>query len=124
LNLAPNAVVIAEWYTDTDEYFIFRYFTKVEPIRTDVTVVGWATEDPFSFDSQLVLDVIEDSFPNRPVYLASLSDRFYAASKLVDEYCIVPENNLYRLYERTEFGESDTSKLSNGRDKPSPCALI
>jgi hypothetical protein len=101
LNLAPNAVVIAEWYTDTDEYFIFRYFTKVDPIRTDVTIVGWATEDPFYFDSQFVLDVIEDSFPSRPVYLASLSDRFYAASKLVDEYCIIPENNLYRLYGRT-----------------------
>jgi hypothetical protein len=102
MNLEPNAVVIAEWYTDTDEYFIFRYFTKVSPIRRDVTVVGWATEDPFSFDSQLALDVVEDSFPSRPVYLASLSDRFYAASKLVDEYCIVPENKLYRLYERTD----------------------
>lgn len=102
MSLEANAVVIAEWYTDTDEYFIFRYFTKVEPIRTDVTVIGWGTEDPFYFDSQLALDVIEDSFPSRPVYLASLSDRFYAASKLVDEYCILPENNLYRLYERTD----------------------
>lgn len=102
MNLEAGAVVIAEWYTDTDEYFIFRYLTQVEPIRPDVTVVGWATEDPFYFDAQLALEVIEDSFPTRPVYLASLSDRFYAASSLVDEYCIVPENNLYRLYERTD----------------------
>ncbi|MEW6240626.1 MAG: DUF2723 domain-containing protein [Chloroflexota bacterium] len=100
-NLPPNAVVIAEWYTDTDEYFILRYFYKVEKMRPDVTILGWHTEDPFSFDSQLVLDVIADSFPARPVYLASLSDQYYAASKLISDYCIVPENNLYRLYERS-----------------------
>jgi len=99
-NLAPNSVVIAEWYTDTDEYFILRYFTKLKKVRPDVTVVGWATQDPFSFDTQLALDVIKDSFPGRPVYLASLSERFYAASKLVEIYCIVPEHNLYRLYPR------------------------
>jgi len=67
-------------------------------LRSDVTVVGWATEDPFYFNSQLALDMIEKSFPERPVYLASLSDKFYAASKLVEMYCIVPENDLYRLY--------------------------
>jgi hypothetical protein len=97
-NLAPGSVVIAEWYTDTDEYFILRYFTKVEPLRPDVSVAGWPTQDPFSFDSQLVLGLIEDSFPKYPVYLASLSERFYAASELINRYCIVPENNLYRLY--------------------------
>jgi len=100
ISLEPNAVVIAEWYTDTDEYFILRYFYKVEGLRPDVTILGWPTEDPFTFDSQLVLDVIEDSFPTHPVYLASLSDEYYAASKLVSVYCIVPENNLYRLYEK------------------------
>jgi hypothetical protein len=100
LNAAPNAIVIAEWYTDTDEYFILRYFTKVQKTRSDVTVLGWPTQDPFSFDSQLVLDQIEDSFPEHPVYLASLSERFYTASKLIEMYCIVPENNLYRLYLR------------------------
>ncbi|MBN1451242.1 MAG: DUF2723 domain-containing protein [Anaerolineales bacterium] len=99
-NLAPNSVVIAEWYTDTDEYFIFRYFTKIEKLRSDVTVVGWASQDPFSFDSQFALDVIEDSLPEYPVYLASLSDKFYAASKLIERYCILPENNLYRLYQK------------------------
>ncbi len=99
-NLAPGSIVLAEWYTDTDEYFILRYFTKVEKVRSDVTVVGWATQDPFYFDSRLALNVIETSFPNQPVYLASLSDRFYASSKLIEIYCIVPENNLYRLYEK------------------------
>ena len=97
-DLPPNSVVLAEWYTDTDEYFIFRYFTKIEKLRSDVTVVGWANQDPFDFDSQLALDVIEDSFPGHPIYLASLSDKFYAASKLVETYCIVPENYLYHLY--------------------------
>ncbi|HUE99360.1 MAG TPA: DUF2723 domain-containing protein [Anaerolineales bacterium] len=98
LNLPPHSIVIAEWYTDTDEYFILRYFTKIQPLRADVTVIGWATQDPFSFDSQLALDVIEDSIPERPIYLASLSDRFYAASTLIEKYCIIPENNLYRLH--------------------------
>jgi hypothetical protein len=98
--LAPNSIVIAEWYTDTDEYFIMRYYTKVKKVRSDVTVLGWPTQDPFSFDSQLVLDRIEGSFPEHPIYLASLSDRFYSASKLIEIYCIVPENNLYRLYQK------------------------
>jgi hypothetical protein len=96
--LAPNSIVIAEWYTDTDEYFILRYFTKVQKVRADVTVFGWPTQDPFSFNSQLVLDMIKGSFAEHPIYLASLSDRFYSASKLIEIYCIVPEHNLYRLY--------------------------
>ena len=99
-SLVPKSVVLAEWYTDTDEYFILRYFTKVKKVRSDVTIVGWPTQDPFSFNSQLALDLIEDSFPKFPIYLASLSDRFYAASKLTEMYCIVPENNLYRLYQK------------------------
>lgn len=99
-SLPPNAAVIAEWYTDTDEYFILRYFHKVEGLRPDVAILGWPTHDPFTFDSQLVLNVIEDSFPERPVYLASLSEKFYAASTLIETYCIVPENNLYRLYKK------------------------
>jgi len=98
--LEPNSIVIAEWYTDTDEYFIFRYFTKIKKMRSDINVVGWATQDPFYFDSQLALKVIEDSFPKHTVYLASLSDRFYSSSKLIDMYCIVPENNLYRIYQK------------------------
>jgi hypothetical protein len=101
-NLAPESIVLAEWYTDTDEYFILRYFTRVQKVRPDITVVGWATHDPFYFDFQLALDMIETSFPNRPVYLASLSDRFYASSKLIEIYCVVPENNLYRLYPKED----------------------
>lgn len=103
--LEPNSIIIAEWYTDTDEYFILRYFTKVKKVRSDVSVVGWPTQDPFSFNSQLVLNLIEESVPPHPIYLASLSDSFYASSKLVEAYCIVPENNMYRLYQR----ESKTS---------------
>jgi hypothetical protein len=95
---APDALVIAEWYTDTDEYFILRYFTKVDSVRSDITVVGWPTQDPFSFDSQLALEMIQNSFPNRPIYLASLSDRFYGSSQLIEMYCVVPENYMYRLY--------------------------
>lgn len=99
-NLPPNAVVITEWFTDTDEYFVLRHLTQVEGFRPDVTIHGWLTVAPASFDPQLVLDVIEDSFPEQPVYLASLSERFYSASELIDMYCIVPENNLYRVYPR------------------------
>jgi hypothetical protein len=102
-NLPPNAVVIAEWYTDTDEYFVLRYFNKVEGMRPDVTIFGWMTVAPASFDPQLVLDVIEDSISDRPVYLASLSEKFYVSSKLLEKYCIVPENNLYRLYPETDY---------------------
>jgi len=100
--LAPNSVVIAEWYTDTDEYFILRYFTRIAKLRPDVTVAGWPTDDPFSFVSGRAVALIDDSFPEQPVYLASLSERFYAASELVEKYCIVPENNLYRLYSKDE----------------------
>jgi hypothetical protein len=101
-NLAPNSMVLAEWYTDTDEFFILRYFTRVDRVRPDVSVIGWPTEDPFSFDSRLALDRIETSFPDRPVYLASLSDRFYAGAQLIEMYCIVPEHHLYRLYPKQD----------------------
>jgi hypothetical protein len=39
------------------------------------------TVPPEAFDPQLVLDVIEESLPEHPVYLASLSERFYASSR-------------------------------------------
>lgn len=96
--LAPNAVVLAGWYTDTDEYFVLRYFVTLRGMREDVMVVGWPTQDPFTFDSKLAIDLIEKSISNRPVYLASLSEQFYGASTLMQNYCIVPESNLYRLY--------------------------
>ncbi|MEW6406566.1 MAG: DUF2723 domain-containing protein, partial [Chloroflexota bacterium] len=98
--LAPNSVVLAEWYTDTDEYFVLRYFTTVKASRQDISLYGWPSDDPFTFDSKLAVGVIEDAFPERPVYLASLSERFYDASNLVEIYCVAPENNLYRLYPR------------------------
>jgi len=98
IDLPPNSIVIAEWYTDTDEYFVFRYYVAIAGFRPDVTVLGWPTQDPFTFDSRLVLQVIEESVAQRPIYLASLSEKFYAASKLMEKYCIVPESNLYRLY--------------------------
>ena len=96
--LEPNAIVIAEWYTDTDEYFILRYFTKIKGQRSDVDVIGWPTEDPSSFDSQIVVDLVSKNIDTRPIYLASLSDGFYSASELIDQFCIVPESNLYRVY--------------------------
>jgi hypothetical protein len=75
----------------------------VEGMRPDVTIFGWMTIAPASFDSQIVLDVIEDSISDRPVYLASLSEKFYASSELVGKYFIVPEHNLYRLYPETDY---------------------
>jgi hypothetical protein len=101
-SLPPGAIVIAEWYTDTDEYFILRYFTKVQGLRSDLTILGWMTTAPASFDSKLVLDVVENGFPKHPIYLASLSERFYASSVLIERYCIVPENNLYRVYPKAD----------------------
>jgi hypothetical protein len=98
--LPPAAVVLAEWYTDTDEYFVLRYFTVVEGRRPDVTVVGWPLEDPFTFDPRLASDRIAAELSHRPVYLASLSPEFYNGPMLLAQYCIVPENNLYRVYPR------------------------
>ncbi|HRK90435.1 MAG TPA: hypothetical protein PK152_14975, partial [Anaerolineales bacterium] len=61
-------------------------------------VFGWHDIAPASFDPQLVADLINLSLPESPVYIASLSERFYNASKLVETYCIIPENNVYRVY--------------------------
>jgi hypothetical protein len=96
-HLPPDSLVLAEWYTDTDEYFVFRYFMVVEGRRPDVEVVGWPTDDPFHFDSATAVRLVDDSIGRRPVYLASLSESFYAASTLAARYCIVVEHQLYRL---------------------------
>lgn len=109
-NLPPGALVIAQWYTDTDEYFVLRYFGAVEGLRPDVAVLGWPTADPFSFDPTLVREAVAANAGARPVYLASLSEQFYAASQLLRDACIVPEHNLYRVYPReeaTSFERSD-----------------
>jgi hypothetical protein len=101
-NLPPEALVIAQWYTDTDEYFVLRYFAAVEGQRPDVTVLGWPTTDPFHFDPTLATETVAANLAARPVYLASLSERFYAAAQLLRDTCIVPEDNLYRVYPRQE----------------------
>ncbi len=98
--LPPNAEVLAEWYTDTDEYFVFRYFATVEGMRPDVELVGWPLEDINTFDSGLALAKVAADLPRRPVYLASLSEKFYAASTLERLYCVVSEGALYRVYPR------------------------
>ena len=100
--LPPDSVVLAEWYVDTDEYFVLRYFIAVEGLRPDVEVIGWPTEDPFSFDNNLAIAKVADKLLLRPVYLASLSRDFYAASTLLETYCIVEEHNLYRIYLRDD----------------------
>lgn len=101
-SLPPNSLVLAEWYSDTDEYFVLRFLTVVEGLRPDVELAGWPTEDPFTFDSQLALDLVAETVPQRPVYIASLNEDFYAAAALLADYCIVEENNLYRVYPRDE----------------------
>jgi hypothetical protein len=98
--LPPNALVLAEWYTDTDEYFVLRYFNAVEGLRPDVQLEGWPTEDPFAFDAALAISRVRAAAANRPVYLASLDDRYYGVSALQADYCFVAEHTLYRAYPR------------------------
>jgi hypothetical protein len=104
VNLPREAVVIAQFYVDTDEYFVLRYFAAVEGLRTDVSVAGWPTVDPFNFDPGLVHELIRTELLEKPVYLASLSAEYYDSPTLLAEYCIVVENNLYRVYEKTAGG--------------------
>jgi hypothetical protein len=98
--LPPEAVVLAEWYTDTDEYFVLRYFVTVEGRRPDVRVEGWPTADPFAFESATAEALVQAEGARRPVYLASLSERYYGVSRLRADYCLVVEHNLYRAYPR------------------------
>ena len=97
-NAPQDALVIAEWYTDTDEFFILQYFSAVEGHRPDIEIVGWPLEDPFNFDSDLVVDLVAQQVMTQPVYLASLSNEFYNAAELLELYCIVPELNFYRVF--------------------------
>ncbi|MCC7358228.1 MAG: DUF2723 domain-containing protein [Anaerolineales bacterium] len=98
--LPPNALVLAEWYTDTDEYFVLRYFTAVEALRPDLTLEGWPTEDPFLFDNALAVARVRAATAARPVYLASLAERYYGVAALQADYCLTPEHSLYRVYPR------------------------
>lgn len=100
--LPANAVVLAEWYTDTDEYFILDYLARVDGRRPDVEVLGWPLVLPQAFDSALAVEEIERRLPAQPVFLASLSDEYYAARMLAERYCVVEEANLYRVYVRGE----------------------
>ena len=104
-NLPPDALVVAEWYTDTDEYFVLGYLQAVKVLRQDVELVTWTTVDPFTFDPNLVARMVAEQITERPVYLASLSEEFYNAPALLAEYCIVAEDNLYRVYVREDGGE-------------------
>jgi hypothetical protein len=98
-SLPPDAVVIAQWYTDTDEYFVLRFFAAVEGLRPDVEIDGWPREEPIDFDSNIAVARIESALAEgRAVYLASLSERYYQASALVARYCIAPEGSLYRVH--------------------------
>lgn len=105
VTLPPESLVLAEWYTDTDEYFVLRYFSVVEGKRPDITLVGWPTVDPFTFDPQLAQEEIAQALPHRPVFLASLSEEFYGASRLIEDYCLLPEHDLYRIYPRNDQEE-------------------
>jgi hypothetical protein len=105
--LPPDALVIAEWYVDTDEYFVLRYFVAVEGMRPDVEIAGWPTVDPFHFEADLVLQRVEAALPQRPVYLASLDEEFYAAPQLLARYCIRPQHGLYRVTPRPGADEHD-----------------
>lgn len=104
-SLPPNSLVLAEWYTDTDEYFVLRYYVVVAGLRPDVEIAGWPTEDPFTFDPQLARDKIAAELPNRPIYLASLDEGFYAASEILANYCVVEEYNLYRIFPKDAPGQ-------------------
>lgn len=108
--LPPDSLLIAQWYTDTDEYFVLRYFAVVEEMRPDITLLGWPTENPFAFDPALVTEAIEANLDSKPIYLASLSEQFYAAPDLLENYCVVIEHNLYRVYPLSEAA-------------PQPCLL-
>ena len=98
LQAPKDSLIIAEWYTDTDEFFVLQYFSTVESLRHDIDIMGWPLVDPFNFNSELVVSLIEREIQKRPIYLASLSNEFYNADLLMTKYCIVPELNLYRVY--------------------------
>ncbi len=113
--LPPGSLVLAEWYFDTDEYFIFRYFQSVEAVRPDVTVVGWPLEDPFDFDPGLSVGLVEASLPQRPVFISSLNETIYGFSTLAEQYCVYPSLNLYRVEPFESPRESNRRCLSPGQ---------
>lgn len=104
LNAPSDALLIAEWYTDTDELFVMRYYSRVESQRPDIQIIGWPLQNPFHFNSQIAVQLVDEQVSRRPIFLASLSQEIYAASDLLARYCVVPELNMYRIY---PFGPTD-----------------
>ena len=102
--LPENALVVAQWFPDTDEYLALHYLTRVEGMRPDVRVAGWTPVDPFSFDSEIIASDIRENIEKRPIFLASLDVDFYQADYLMQNHCIIPAANLYRVY---PFGPGD-----------------
>ncbi|HUN23868.1 MAG TPA: glycosyltransferase family 39 protein [Anaerolineales bacterium] len=101
--LPANALVLAEWYTDTDEYFALRYFQAVEGLRPDVQVEGYPRLDPFNFPSDRVSEQIRLAVAERPVYLASLNPSYYGTPSLTEAgFRFVPENGLWRVVAGSE----------------------
>jgi len=79
LQAPQDALIIVEWYTDTDEFFLLQYFSSVESLRPDIEIVGWPMENPFNFNADLTVRLVEEQVQNRSVYLASLNEEFYNA---------------------------------------------
>lgn len=99
--LPPDALVIAQYYADPDTYIVLRYFQGVEGLRPDVTIIGWLFHDYDSFQSEKVHRVIRDNIAARPIYLASLNERFYGISRLRQRYALQPEHRLFRVVARS-----------------------
>jgi hypothetical protein len=96
--LPPNTLVLAQWYTDTDEYFALRYFQAVVGVRPDVQVEGYPRLDPFDFPYATVIEQIRRAIADRPVYLASLNPTYYGIPSLTEAgYRFVPEHGLWRV---------------------------
>lgn len=104
-SLPPNAVIFAHWYSDTDEYFVFQYLSKVTGLRPDVEIVGFPPGETGDFDPQIAFDRISAEVDRRPVYLGSLGVEYYAADRLMEAYCVYPECNLYRVQRREDAAQ-------------------
>jgi len=116
--LPDESMVIAHWYPDTDEYFVFRYFLQVERLRPDVQLLTWPTTDLNKFDPAIVRAKIQTVIATHPVFLASLDEGFYGVSYLMEDYCVAPEHNLYRLYPRRTWPSTSKCSFLSGGASP------
>jgi len=103
-SLPPDALVIAEYYADPDTFIVLRYFQGVEGLRPDVTIIGWPFDDYHSFQSEKVHRLIQENIAARPIYLASLNERFYGISQLQQRYVLRLEHGLFRVLARSGQG--------------------